>query len=1180
MLRELGLGVVMRGAATDLKKAVDVARTGFEGIKNSIVGMNSVAGSSKFGNFINALNFTKLTDIKNQLGEYIGMDKDISRLTNTFESNRVQIDEMVSTAAVGLALSSKELNRWKSTIQSAALATNSDIGSAVESFKALTEQGVDIKKFGLTFTEFLKTSKLLGMSGEQLSNTFSNMTTLGLDSKTSMRLIDDMVLIAEKGHLGAAGLTSVETILNELGPLLTNTFQRKGPEAVADMVRSTQGLAAVMQDSLGIKGSESIQAALSLTTKMQEARNEYRKLFVGMGEFPELIKTIATNTGSVDEAMALLDSDSLEFIKRLRTMSQTASAKGGSAQTFMDKFAFDLAEINPELTKLLTQGPEVERAFAKIGDVSKPIEGAAGRTAKAVKQYYRSGRTLSDSVQLSMDMFEQKVRDIRGAKIDQLFYRKVIPAMDRFALNLTQTASKDGPMGMFVRKLSEFQKIGGAAFLPLDSQNKEIAGMAEQMFIFGKVTGMTVDVMQPYLDSMMKIAIVLPFLTSGLTGAVGGLLGVGATIGKPFGAILSAVGILGKSALIPFSGLLTKLGYALGLLLGGPLSALGVSLAGLGSVFATITSIGGVLLTGVFAAIPLALAAIAGAFLLASDGGGRFVNKIVTVLDWGLGFVAGWIDSAANYISNFADNLLEGNGSISAAFSKAFERLGKIFGTFAILKPAVKKLGGALLKLFKLSFTSAFESLKSTLSFDGIGIGSLFSTDDTKGSGLKKVGSNLSQSLSGMLTDVSSYLSDKFVMFSDFDYNKTILEPVSRFFDYVFEAISGFDIAGKLSGLGDKYLAFVTGFFSKKDGTKSIGSALGEWVMGAVSSFTVFLMNIDWLGVISTYIGKPIAIALKLLLDTGFGLISFIPKFLQSVFTIFSGIAKTVTDFIVQIVGGIFGEDVKNKMQAFVDTAYGLFDTFVGGFLQGISDIVETVSMIFGYGSENSLSRMIKRDFDLIMGYVNPVIDTMKSAFNDFWGLIQWMFGNSVNTVIGEDFGKIMGWVQPVLDSLKNAFYSVFESIKSIVSTASDVISTVITTVIGLGDLILTGITNSIKAAIDKLTGGFTFIKNIVTDMAARFGIKFESDESNKQVKAATSQSEQRERVAAKQEILAAGKDKDNIELLIGVARLGFNQLHTDMLQIGKVLIEQPKTQQIKGRVKTDNGVIELIGVK
>ena len=204
----------------------------------------------------------------------------------------------------------------------------------------------------------------------------------------------------------------------------------------------------------------------------------------------------------------------------------------------------------------------------------------------------------------------------------------------------------------------------------------------------------------------------------------------------------------------------------------------------------------------------------------------------------------------------------------------------------------------------------------------------------------------------------------------------------------------------------------------------------------------------------------------------------------------------------------------------------------------------------------------------------------MKSAFNDFWGLIQWMFGNSVNTVIGEDFGKIMGWVQPVLDSLKNAFYSVFESIKSIVSTASDVISTVITTVIGLGDLILTGITNSIKAAIDKLTGGFTFIKNIVTDMAARFGIKFESDESNKQVKAATSQSEQRERVAAKQEILAAGKDKDNIELLIGVARLGFNQLHTDMLQIGKVLIEQPKTQQIKGRVKTDNGVIELIGVK
>lgn len=527
----LGLGFTFSGMADGLVDAAKSVKSGVGGVVSAVGGMAD-AVTDKIGNMSQVLQMSALNDIKGSISSFTGMDTDVARLTSTFESMRVESDAALSRIGAGLDMSGRELNRWKGRVTSAAIATNVGIGDAAQAFEALARNQIELADHGIpSFEDFIRIMQVTGMDASKFAESSAMLTKqLGLTGDQAASLYDDFALIAKQTGLGTESLNGMGDQLDALRPLLVGTLQRRGPEAVMTMLRSTQMLSGVMQEAFGGDPQQNMAAALALTQKLAESQDELNGVFVGMGDIPEFQTQVATNFGSMAEAQELMSTDAVTFISRLRDMKAGLEAKSPLvAATFMERMSRQLREIDPNLAALFTGAENVNEAFAEMGDPSGPLKGAEGALVGMGKAGHKTARTLSENLQLAMDGFDQKLRDIKGAEIDRLFYDEVIPAIGDFGNELKTISEEGGILGQLIDRMSMFEKVGAGAFLPLDTE-------------WGKKVFVLTQVMAPFVDKILLFVVAAGAAAAGIASMVTAGVALAPVIGSILGAVGTAIG--------------------------------------------------------------------------------------------------------------------------------------------------------------------------------------------------------------------------------------------------------------------------------------------------------------------------------------------------------------------------------------------------------------------------------------------------------------------------------------------------------------------------------------------------------------------------------------------------------------------------------------------------------------
>ncbi len=666
MAREnVGLGFIFGAVTKGMAAPIKIVASGISAVGDGLKRLGDLASKNPLGTMLDALNLGVLTDIRDQVGQLAGMNTDTQRLTSTFEQFGVQVDEAFSSVAAGLNLSAKDARKWEGIVSSAAMGTNTSIDTAVGAFKALQQQHIDLKAIGIpTFAEYLKLMKVAGLDSGKFTTTLGQLKSeFGLSDDQLKGLLDDFASISKTGNLGADAIGAMSDQVDTLRPILLATLKQKGPAAVATMLKSTQALAAVMQATYGGDPQANLTASLALTEKLANSQLDMSKAFVGLGEYPEMYAMLATNVGSVAEAERLAKSDAVGFVMQLRKVNQQMASKDPQkAAVFMERMAIQLAETSPALADVFKGGKKVDEAFAQIASASGPA--AVGALNAVTKAGFRTGRTLSEDVQLALDGFTQKIRNIEGKKMAKLFRDDVIPAISDFGDELGVLAKDDGALGLAIRKLSQFQMVGAAAFLPLDTD------WGKKVLIFGKMLAPLNDMIAPFLMTMMQLVVIGP-----------ALIGVFSTL---YGTVLTMVG-----AVLNFM-----------------VSPLGIVTAGL-------LALAGVLLLGTERG---------GQF---TDWLVGWLVKGVDLAAKGIDKLAGWIDVFADQLASEESAQTFGE-KMADLFTKGVERMVRIIGTMKGLGPALTKLGGALGKLMGVVFqkakTAIEEQLASVKDIDWTGV--------------------------------------------------------------------------------------------------------------------------------------------------------------------------------------------------------------------------------------------------------------------------------------------------------------------------------------------------------------------------------------------------------------------------------------------------------------------------
>lgn len=695
MAMNVGLGFLFKASANGMTKALNLASRGIAGIGEKLKKVGELGKSDSLRNVIDGLQLNTLTDIKNKLDPVTGMENSISRLTSTLEQYGTDVDAAFSKVAVGLNLNAKETKRWKAIVGSAAKSTNTDIGTAVRAFESLTQSQIDLKKIGVkNFEQWLKIVNVADLDAGKFGTTLGQLQNeFGLSGEQIKGLLDDYAQIGKSTNLGTKSLGAMSDQLDTLRPILLSTLKTKGPEAVATMLRSTQALAGVMQDAFGGDPQENMAAALKMTQKIAESNFELNKAFVGLGDVPEFQIALAQNFGSMAEAQELLQKDTTGFMMKLRAMNKEMASKNPQlAATFMERMAVQLGEIDPKLALVFKGGEKVDQVMHKLGDPSKgSINNAAGAMQRMTKGF-RDGRTVADRMQMSMERFDQKIRDIEGRKMDALVQKKLIPAIDDFGNELVAVAKEDGPMGFMVRKLSQFQKVGGAAFLPLDTE------WGQKVFILGKLVGASADKFEPMLDTFYKVVSVAPILL----GAIGSVGSVFVTMAGWLLTAGTAIGGVISGWIIPFFFQMTASGQALSVVLFALYTPLATAAVLIGSVGAV----------------------LGGLFFLGTDAGGKFADSVSKAFGSLLKTLAGWATKAADIMNGWAQGLVDYMEThdiateVSTTIQKGMERLVAMFsggGESGPFGKAMLKLGEALLNLLSAGLVAAWEALPGAL---------------------------------------------------------------------------------------------------------------------------------------------------------------------------------------------------------------------------------------------------------------------------------------------------------------------------------------------------------------------------------------------------------------------------------------------------------------------------------
>ena len=523
MINNFGIGLALGLNDKDFSSGIKKASKTAQAFSSTLDGLKA-AGAGAAGLIRSALSAPgEIVNSIRPAAAYVNsLANDYKITTTNIEAFGVAASKVTNATLAGLNLSTKESRKWKSTIASVAFSMNTDVGAVAESFKALEQSGVDVRKIGFkSFTEYQKFLSVTGTDAKQFAFTIGKMRSQFRFTDQQIKdTVETTVALGKRFNVGSEAVQGMAKTVAMLADEGASLWAELGPDKTKAFLQGTQSLSIAFMKA-GHSAEEAQDLALGVGRAMIKGRAGVQELFNGLqDDLPEAMKTLTENFGNVEDAFSMLQQDPAKFTKTVAVVAKKIRDTAKSpeeAQERLARFSNQMTKsFGPQFSALI--GGSLDTTIDSFNALDKELNkpggladknGAIGKIAKN----YQDGRTMTERLAISQDMFRTKLKKLMG-ETDADFLKRYNHSADVTSKKLAEIAAKGGPLGKATAMFVEFANhgLGGVASKISKEYGPAMATLIQQ---FG-----------PVLSHLMQLGPVLMALMNPFTLIIGAIAAV------------------------------------------------------------------------------------------------------------------------------------------------------------------------------------------------------------------------------------------------------------------------------------------------------------------------------------------------------------------------------------------------------------------------------------------------------------------------------------------------------------------------------------------------------------------------------------------------------------------------------------------------------------------------------
>ncbi len=400
-----GFGAVDQG----LRSALDAAGSGVDRVSDAL---GKVGDSLDLSSTMDAFNALSLSNISGQLEAISG---GAIQLTNSLESTFTSLNKEVAPVVAQMGYIGAEAGKQASKIASLAHSLNVSGGAVAKTFKAMEQAGKDtsavLKEAGLDMKTLVKAEAGGILETEAFVAAQGGLVdSWKFGSKELKSFNDAMAKTAAVTKTGDTAFNSLGKTLSIIDTTMVTDekFNSLSKEVQAmkiqDMATGVLVVNSAFRD-LGMTGAEAQEKAQEFFKTFMSERKNLSMMAAGVGEFSDLFKGLARESGfkSIDDMLMSKAPD--EMLKSLLGMQKGMETK--QLQRFKDK----MEAIVPGFGYLSDGGTKAAKTMTKMRIAAEKSTTSFNKVSKAG---YKSGRTLQESYELAEAAHDSRLRKMAG----------------------------------------------------------------------------------------------------------------------------------------------------------------------------------------------------------------------------------------------------------------------------------------------------------------------------------------------------------------------------------------------------------------------------------------------------------------------------------------------------------------------------------------------------------------------------------------------------------------------------------------------------------------------------------------------------------------------------------------------------------------------------------------------
>ena len=411
------------------------------------------------------------------MGMATALASDMKLTTTNIEAFGVASAKVTSAALAGLNQNETEFKRASRELTSAAFSMNMDVGKITQSFVALKQSQVDVKKVGFnSLKEYQKFIEVTGVDSTKFAGALGRLhNQMGFTEERAGDLVKSVAAIGKKFNLGreaVQGMADTVLILNENSNLLPENW---GPERTEQFVKGATAFAGALT-TVGLTSDEAMKASQGLTNALLKGETGLANLYSGVNDtMPQIATVMTKHLGNAKDAFRSLQDDPATFMQNMGGLVDEVRSMDLDPKALNMYMAEMEKVLGKDALAMFTKqgmgkmGPALEAANDPIAGQADILHTLAGR--------YKDGRTAAERFAIAQDMLLTKMKKISGVMSDQEYLKKYKKNTNELHKQLEATAAKGGPLGKMTTMLIEMRTkgIGGA----ISAQSKWGMAVAE-----------------------------------------------------------------------------------------------------------------------------------------------------------------------------------------------------------------------------------------------------------------------------------------------------------------------------------------------------------------------------------------------------------------------------------------------------------------------------------------------------------------------------------------------------------------------------------------------------------------------------------------------------------------------------------------------------------------------------